>query len=152
MVENPIVFEIVLPRDLRGEFLESTHRGTTAGHLGPRRMKSQVQLRAFWPGWADDITRTVRQCDLCAQYCRVQRIEADNVFVRDHRVGEVTCTYVQASDTKHQSTDDSPNERDSGAPKWSSEDRRQSETFQYLQRPISFSSVEGMQRRRIQED
>jgi hypothetical protein len=62
--------QIVLPIDKRDEFLQFVHAGVTGGHLGRRRTKFQVQLRAYWPGWSDDVVRILKQCSPCAQYHR----------------------------------------------------------------------------------
>ena len=42
----------------------------TGGHLGVRRTLAQVQRRAFWPGWRNDVRTFCRRCASCQTYRR----------------------------------------------------------------------------------
>jgi hypothetical protein len=44
------------------------HQGVNGGHLGRERTQRNVQARAYWPGWSEDIKRTLKCCAPCAQY------------------------------------------------------------------------------------
>ena len=62
--------QVIMPASKREEFVQLVHSGATGGHLGQRRTKFQVQLRAYWPGWSTDVIRSLNRCAPCAQYHR----------------------------------------------------------------------------------
>jgi transposase InsO family protein len=64
------VWQIIMPRAVRSDFLTAVHAGVAGGHFGRRRTESAVQARAYWPGWADDVKYVLRTCVACAQYAR----------------------------------------------------------------------------------
>jgi len=57
-----IVWQIVLPRQYRAEFIRIVHGGMTGGHLG--RHKTQ---RAYWPCWKRQVETELKRCQQCAQ-------------------------------------------------------------------------------------
>jgi transposase InsO family protein len=65
-------WQLIPPKSAQRHLLEKSHTGMTGGHLGIKRMQHQLQLRAYWPGWADDVARYCKQCNECAQYHRGQ--------------------------------------------------------------------------------
>jgi hypothetical protein len=48
--------QTIIPASRRMEFVMLVHEGPTGGHLGRRRTRHKVQLRAYWPGWTEDVT------------------------------------------------------------------------------------------------
>ena len=64
--------QIIMPKEIRAEFLRDAHTGVGGGHLGRHRTELAVRARAYWPGWHEDIRRALRTCNECAQYHRGQ--------------------------------------------------------------------------------
>ena len=62
--------QLIPPIEYRRDLLQLIHGGMTGGHLGPRKMKDQVQRRAYWQGWATDVEQYCKTCTSCAQYHR----------------------------------------------------------------------------------
>src|SRR6218665_140743 len=44
--------------------------GYDGGHLGVRRTSAQVQRRAYWPNWREDVGLHLKRCAPCARYFR----------------------------------------------------------------------------------
>jgi len=65
-----IVWQIVLPRPHRAEFVKIVHSGMTGGHLGRHKTEEQVRQRAYWPGWKRQVETELKRCQQCAQYHR----------------------------------------------------------------------------------
>src|SRR5208282_2484683 len=63
-----LCLQIIIPKNKREEFINLVHCGVNGGHLGRRRTQRQVQLRAYWPGWSEDVRRVLRRCTPCARY------------------------------------------------------------------------------------
>jgi len=62
--------QLVLPKSRRAELIVMAHAGLTGGHLGYRRTVAQVQRRAYWPGWREDVRLQLARCQPCARYFR----------------------------------------------------------------------------------
>ena len=69
---KPDVLQLLVPVNLRQDFMLRTHTGMCGGHLGLRRTLDQIQRRAFWRGWRRDVQRFCRQCPNCSSYFRGQ--------------------------------------------------------------------------------
>jgi len=67
---SKIVWQIVLPRSYRRDFIRSVHSGITGGHLGRSKTEEQVRRRAYWPSWREDVATEVRKCEECCRYHR----------------------------------------------------------------------------------
>jgi transposase InsO family protein len=67
--ESPI-WQTVMPRGLRHEFVKTAHEGMNGGHLGRKRTEAIVKARAYWPGWLADVRSILRRCSQCARYHR----------------------------------------------------------------------------------
>ena len=65
------IWQVVLPKTLRSEFLTVAHGGMTGGHLGQKKTAAVVQARAYWPTWASDLSMFMKRCQQCARYHRV---------------------------------------------------------------------------------
>ena len=65
-------WQLVPPKSVQGMLIKWAHTGMTGGHLGIKRTQHQLQLRAYWPEWANDVARFCRQCPECATYHRGQ--------------------------------------------------------------------------------
>jgi len=63
-------WQTVLPTEMREEFLRIAHSGMTGGHLGRDKTAAVIQSRAYWPTWASNLDRFMRQCKPCARYHR----------------------------------------------------------------------------------
>ena len=62
--------QIVLPPSRRADLIRLVHGGMSGGHLGLRRTTAQVQRRAYWPGWREDVRLQLTRCSPCARYFR----------------------------------------------------------------------------------
>ena len=62
-------WQVILPKDLRNEFLRMIHGGVT-GHLGYKKTTAAVQARAYWPTWSTDVAIFLKKCSACARYHR----------------------------------------------------------------------------------
>jgi transposase InsO family protein len=65
-----IRWQLVPPKSIQNQIMKMAHTGMTGGHLGIKRTQHQVQLRAYWPGWSEDVARFCRQCNECSTYHR----------------------------------------------------------------------------------
>src|SRR6218665_1709653 len=62
--------QLIPPPERRTILIRLAHEGLTGGHLGIRRTLAQLQLRAYWPGWKEDVELQLKRCVECAQYMR----------------------------------------------------------------------------------
>src|SRR6218665_1556158 len=62
--------QLIPPPERRTTLIRLAHEGLTGGHLGIRRTLAQLQLRAYWPGWKEDVELQLKRCNECAQYMR----------------------------------------------------------------------------------
>ena len=62
--------QVISPPSRRATIIRLAHEGMTGGHLGLKRTTKQVQRRAYWPGWADDVHLHLQRCTPCARYHR----------------------------------------------------------------------------------
>ena len=67
---DPVVIQVILPRNLRREAMSLAHEGMTGGHLGFEKTKNQVQRRAYWPGFSKDVSHFCQACAPCSRYRR----------------------------------------------------------------------------------
>jgi transposase InsO family protein len=82
--------QLIPPVSRRATIIQLAHVGMTGGHLGLRRTMKQVQRRAYWPGWAEDVRIKLQRCTPCARYHRgklAHKGPMQNMVVGD--VGEV---------------------------------------------------------------
>jgi len=63
-------WQVIWPKESRGQFLEIAHSGMTGGHLGRQKTAAAVQSRAYWPFWSNDLDKFMEQCEPCARYHR----------------------------------------------------------------------------------
>ena len=61
------VFQLVAPEAIRHLIFTHLHTLQTAGHFGRDRTTENIKYRYYWPGYKDDISRWVRECDMCAR-------------------------------------------------------------------------------------
>ena len=64
------LWQIILPKNMRKDFLTLAHGGMTGGHLARKRTAATVQARAYWPSWSSDLDTFLRECSACARYYR----------------------------------------------------------------------------------
>jgi len=65
-----VVWQVVLPKSMRSEFLTIVHGGMTGGHLARKKTAATIQARAYWPTWSTDLDTFLRECQPCARYYR----------------------------------------------------------------------------------
>jgi len=65
-----VKWQVVLPKELRSDFLTAIHGGMTGGHLARRRTAASIQARAYWPTWNSDLIAFLKKCEPCARYHR----------------------------------------------------------------------------------
>ena len=70
VVGSTDVWQIIMPRQLRSDFVKEVHQGITGGHLGRSKTEEQVKRRAFWPNWRQDVAIEVKKCAECQRYHR----------------------------------------------------------------------------------
>lgn len=64
------LLQLIPPPSRRTLLIRLAHEGLTGGHLGIRRTLAQLQHRAYWPGWREDVELQLQRCQECAQYQR----------------------------------------------------------------------------------
>jgi hypothetical protein len=57
---------VILPQNLRDELVRLAHEGITGGHLGLSKIQDQVQWRAYWCGWREQVRRVWGGANLVA--------------------------------------------------------------------------------------
>ena len=60
--------QVVVPRSLRGKFLQNSHLGLINGHFGVEKSKERLRKLGYWRGWTEDVRQFVGRCQLCNQY------------------------------------------------------------------------------------
>ena len=65
-----VVWQVILPRKFRTEFIRLAHTGMTGGHLGRSKTEEQVKRRAYWPNWRVDVAAELKRCENCMRYHR----------------------------------------------------------------------------------
>lgn len=69
--DNGVLRKQLIPSPCRrATIINLCHEGITGGHLGIRRTSAQVQRRAYWPGWREDVKLQLLRCIPCARYLR----------------------------------------------------------------------------------
>ena len=66
------VKQLIVPYTCRQDFLTKVHEGMCGGHLGIKKTLDQVQRRAYWTTWKEDVKRFCRRCKKCNEYHRGQ--------------------------------------------------------------------------------
>ena len=62
-----VVWQVILPKNMRKEFLTVIHSGMTGGHLARKRTAASIQARAYWPNLVDRLGRLPKRVpSLCA--------------------------------------------------------------------------------------
>ena len=59
--------QLLVPRLLRGHFMDMIHRGV-AGHLGAFKTRAHVGQRGYWFQWRRDVDIYCRRCVICNEY------------------------------------------------------------------------------------
>ena len=68
--DSEIIWQIIMPRDCRETFISFVHSAVNGGHMGRAKTQLQVQRRAYWPGWRNQVANQLKTCSLCAEYHR----------------------------------------------------------------------------------
>jgi len=64
--------QLIVSTDCRHDFLKKAHEGMCLEHYGIKRTTDQVQRRAYWIGWKEDVKRFCKRCKRCNEYFRGQ--------------------------------------------------------------------------------
>jgi hypothetical protein len=65
-----LCLQLIVPENLRHEFVRKSHGGLTGGHFGIRRTQDQVCRRGFWVDWRNYVDRFCKRCPICSQVHR----------------------------------------------------------------------------------
>ena len=63
-------YQLISPRGRHALLIRLAHEGMYGGHLGIRRTMAQLQRRAYWPRWRDDVYQQLKKCEACSRYIR----------------------------------------------------------------------------------
>lgn len=63
-------YQFIVPHKLKDNVIRAAHTGMTGGHFGISKTKEQVQRRAYWHTWQNDVRSYCRRCDICARVLR----------------------------------------------------------------------------------
>ena len=63
-------YQKILPYEYRRSFVRMVHSGMTGGHMGEKKTRRGVQLRAYWVGWKETVHQVLQCCDECQRYHR----------------------------------------------------------------------------------
>ena len=64
------MFQVIMPKSIRKQFVKDLHEGLGCAHLGRNRTEALVRHRAYWPGWSDTVDLVIKCCAPCAKYSR----------------------------------------------------------------------------------
>ena len=64
------IFQIIIPKTLRREYIRQIHAGFAGAHLGRTRTEHAIRRRFYWPGWLEDVDLELKSCISCVQYSR----------------------------------------------------------------------------------
>lgn len=70
---NQKVQQVIVPKSMVREVLESLHDGTGAGHLGREKTLARVRSRFYWPGYCTDVENWLQRCDVCVRNKKVTK-------------------------------------------------------------------------------
>uniref|UniRef100_A0A3B3HM86 Gypsy retrotransposon integrase-like protein 1 n=1 Tax=Oryzias latipes TaxID=8090 RepID=A0A3B3HM86_ORYLA len=84
-----ILFQLVLPEELRSMVLTSLHNDM--GHLGVERTLDLVRSRFFWPRMAADVEQKIKTCDRCIRRKALPERAAPLVNIETRRPLELLC-------------------------------------------------------------
>ena len=68
--DTEVVWQVIMPRQCREAFIMLVHSTQNGGHMGRSKTQQQVQRRAYWPGWREQVANQLKSCNLCAEYHR----------------------------------------------------------------------------------
>jgi len=60
------LWQVIMPKNMRVDFLSQVHDHKTVGHLGMEKTRRRVMQRAYWFNWRDGVDQFCRECKLCA--------------------------------------------------------------------------------------
>ncbi len=63
--QDPVLKQIVVPRERRPMILKVAHETIMAGHMGIQKTLDRILSNFYWPGIHNDVTRYCRSCDIC---------------------------------------------------------------------------------------
>ncbi|CAB0039239.1 unnamed protein product [Trichogramma brassicae] len=73
VVDDQDAWKLIVPKDKRQQVLSECHEEPTAGHLGRHKTYQRLVMRYYWPLAHRDVTKYVRECQICQQ-CKVQQL------------------------------------------------------------------------------
>ena len=60
------LWQVIMPKNMRAEFLSRVHDHKMMGHLGMEKTRRRVLQRAYWFNWKNEVDQFCRECKLCA--------------------------------------------------------------------------------------
>ncbi|CAB0040754.1 unnamed protein product [Trichogramma brassicae] len=73
VVDDQDAWKLIVPKEKRQQVLSECHEEPTAGHLGRHKTYQRLAMRYYWPSAHRDVTKYVRECQICQQ-CKVQQL------------------------------------------------------------------------------
>ncbi|CAB0039242.1 unnamed protein product [Trichogramma brassicae] len=73
VVDDQDTWKLIVPKDKKQQVLSECHEEPTAGHLGRHKTYQRLAMRYYWPSAHRDVTKYVRECQICQQ-CKVQQL------------------------------------------------------------------------------
>ncbi|CAB0028436.1 unnamed protein product [Trichogramma brassicae] len=73
VVDDQDAWKLIVPREKRQQVLFECHEEPTSGHLGRHKTYERLAMRYYWPSAHRDVTKYVRECQICQQ-CKVQQL------------------------------------------------------------------------------
>ncbi|CAB0039129.1 unnamed protein product [Trichogramma brassicae] len=73
VVDDQDAWKLIVPREKRHRVLFECHEEPTSGHLGRHKTYERLAMRYYWPSAHRDVTKYVRECQICQQ-CKVQQL------------------------------------------------------------------------------
>jgi len=63
--EGREISHVVIPKGLREMVTTMSQAAVMSGHQGQKKAKDRIWREFWWPGFASDVTRFCRSCDIC---------------------------------------------------------------------------------------
>ncbi|KAL7296783.1 hypothetical protein TKK_0010186 [Trichogramma kaykai] len=73
VIDDQDAWKLIVPREKRQQVLFECHEEPTSGHLGRHKTYERLAMRYYWPSAHRDVTKYVRECQICQQ-CKVQQL------------------------------------------------------------------------------
>ena len=72
---DPVVKQLVVPKERRPLILKMAHEAVMSGHMGIQRTLDRIMSNFYWPGIHGDVVRYCRSCDICQRTTPKGRVQ-----------------------------------------------------------------------------